>query len=119
MHDKLKAIFDSVDWPDKHYGLYPEGPDEIRYMWREDEADYAGLFFRHGVLPAQTTAVKRSLSLGRGPDGAWVLCVVETQLPMNMETMARRYAEMMDPTRFVTAMRAMLGQEEETPAPRE
>lgn len=76
-HAGLKALFDACAWTRKTHGRLPEDLTTARYLWREEEAQVAGLFFSSGIMPEDTSAVRRSLYLGKEPSGSWALCVVE------------------------------------------
>ena len=110
MNFKLKAISDSVDWPTKQYGRYPDNPDLIRYAWPEEEAQFAEPFFKHGVLTPETPAVVRSLCLGQEASGRWLLCVVEEPRKLNMEQLARDFSLVMDPSKLNAAILRALGE---------
>lgn len=90
MNEQLKALFDRCVWIKKYYEALPGNLSEIRYGWREDEAEFARLFLETGVMPETTAAVERSLYLGKDPKGAWLLCVLEkTQRNYDVEKMAQ------------------------------
>lgn len=97
MDKALKKIFDDCDWSDKHADALPESMDNVRYLWREEEAPFASLFFTSGILKEETSAVKRSLYFGKDKQGAWALCVVErTQADFNPGEVAKQFYSMID-----------------------
>lgn len=96
MNAELKKLFDRCPWKAKHYNLLPKSMADIRYGWREDEADFARLFLETGVMHEKTAAVERSLYLGRDARGAWILCVLEkTQSDYDVKSMAEGICSLM------------------------
>jgi len=97
MDKALKKIFDACGWAHKRFEALPESIDNVRYLWREEEAPFASLFFTSGILKEETSAVKRSLYLGKDKHGAWALCVVEvTQEGFNPGEVAQKLYAMLD-----------------------
>lgn len=111
MNTRLKALFDMSDWTNKHFGVLPEDSTEIRYAWREDEADFAELFLRSGkVLTETTAAVERGLYLGQDHEGHWKLCVTErTKAEYDPKEVARGMSRLMDASRYLQSMQRVLG----------
>jgi hypothetical protein len=103
---KLKALFDRSAWANKHYGELPQIISEIRYSWREDEAEYAELFLKSGkVLTESTAAVDRGLYYGKDQDGFWKLCVTErTRADYDPKRVAKGIADLMDASRYLASM---------------
>lgn len=73
----LKDIFDACPWTAKTFGELPGDPGFIRYLWRAEDAGFAQLFFKSGLLTEETSAIRRSLYLGQESGGSWALCVAE------------------------------------------
>jgi hypothetical protein len=97
MASKLRSIFDGCNWKAKYLGQFPDNPDEIRYKWSEEDADYAKPFFTVGILTEETPAVRRSLYLGRDKDGLEFLCVREVQHEdFDAAEVGRQFALLMD-----------------------
>ncbi len=97
MDKALKKIFDDCDWSRKQLNALPESMDNVRYLWREEEAPFASLFFTSGILKEETSAVTRRLYLGKDKHGAWALCVVEeTQEHFNAGEVAQKLYAMLD-----------------------
>lgn len=61
MNTALREIFDSCGWSGKHMDALPESLDDARYLWREEEAPLAKLFFSSGVLKEETSDGERLL----------------------------------------------------------
>ncbi len=103
---RLKALFDKSEWSNKHFEELPENAAEIRYAWREDEAEFAELFLKSGkVLTESTAAVDRGLYYGKDQDGFWKLCVTErTRSDYDPKQVAKGIADLMDATRFLDSM---------------
>lgn len=106
MTTRLKTLFDQSDWKNKHFGELPKDVVEIRYSWREDEADFAELFLKSGkVLTESTAAVDRGLYLGQDREGFWKLCVTErTRSDYDPKQVAKGIADLMDASRFLNSM---------------
>ncbi|MFP4317159.1 MAG: hypothetical protein ACOC24_04315 [Desulfovibrionales bacterium] len=94
---KLKEIFDNCSWKEKFLDSVPENPDEIRYKWTEEDAEYARPFFTVGLLTEETPAVRRSLYFGKDKQGVEILCVREiTHEDFDAKEVGREMARMMD-----------------------
>ncbi|EPR36337.1 nitrogen-fixing NifU domain protein [Desulfovibrio sp. X2] len=79
---KLLALFERCAWTAKTLGSLPEREDEILYIWREEEAGMAELFFGPAgarTLTERHPSVRRSLYLGPDAKGAWALAVREVE----------------------------------------
>jgi hypothetical protein len=97
MAAKLKELFDICTWTAKFLDQLPENPDEIRYKWSEEDAEYARPFFTVGILTEETPAVRRSLYLGKDKDGIEYLCVREIQHEdFDAAEVGREYAMLFD-----------------------
>jgi hypothetical protein len=97
MASKLRELFDGCPWQSKFLGRLPENPDEIRYKWSEEDAEYARPFFTVGILTEETPAVRRSLYLGTGEDGVEYLCVREVQHEdFDAAEVGKEFARLMD-----------------------
>ena len=104
-------------WQAKHEGCLPDNPDEIIYMWHEDEAHIAELFFGgkgKGILTEDHPAVTRSLYLGRDKHGGAVLCVRQTEKEgIDRKAVAEGLAKMMDAGKLKEIIeRAQAGRDE-------
>ncbi|QLA16143.1 hypothetical protein [Desulfolutivibrio sulfoxidireducens] len=93
----LKDLFDMCLWKSKTFGELPGDPGAIRYLWRAEDAGLAELFFRSGLLTEETSAIRRSLFLGREPGGSWALCVAErTREDFDPKEVGRGITALMD-----------------------
>jgi len=113
MNQRLKTLFDNSTWTNKHFEKLPDNETDIRYAWREDEAEFAELFLKSGkVLTESTAAVDRGLYLGKDRDGYWKLCVTErTRSDYDPKEVARGISHLMDASRYLeTVERARSGQ---------
>ena len=97
MASKLRELFDLCQWQSKYLGKLPENPDEIRYKWSEEDAEYARPFFTVGIMTEETPAVRRSLYLGKDEAGTEFLCVREVQHEdFDAAEVGREYAKLFD-----------------------
>jgi len=93
----LKDIFDACGWQHKTFGELPGEPGTIRYLWRAEDAGFAQLFFKSGLLTEETSAIRRSLFLGQEPGGGWALCVAEkTHEDFDAKEVGRGITALMD-----------------------
>jgi hypothetical protein len=93
----LKDIFDACPWESKTFGELPGDSGLIRYLWRAEDAGFARLFFNSGLLTEETSAIRRSLYLGREPGGGWALCVAEkTREDFDPKEVGRGITALMD-----------------------
>lgn len=93
----LRELFDACPWTGKTFGELPGDPGAVRYLWRAEDAGFAAMFFKSGLMTEETAAIRRSLYLGREPGGAWALCVIErTREDFDPKEVARGITGLMD-----------------------
>jgi len=93
----LQELFDACPWREKTFGGLPADPGTIRYLWRAEDAGFASLFFKSGLLTEETSAIRRALFLGREPGGSWALCVAErTREDFDPKEVGRGITALMD-----------------------
>ncbi|MEF3697060.1 hypothetical protein [Desulfolutivibrio sp.] len=96
-NETLQDLFDACTWREKTFGELPKDPGSIRYLWRAEDAGFASLFFKSGLLTEETSAIRRSLYLGREPGGSWALCVAErTREDFDPKEVGRGITALMD-----------------------
>lgn len=115
MADRLTEIFENCTWKNKVRGPLPEKSSEITYLWREEDAHMAELFFGpagSAVLKEDHPAVTRSLVLGHDESGERCLVLREVQSEnYDIEKMSRGMAELLNADKVMASFKKHEGGE--------